>query len=378
MHIVQTVASIAERSGGPARTIRDLCEALGRAGARVTLVAGHDPHLDGALLRPHPALATTILVPGRLPDFTTAVRPLRADIIHDNGIWSPANIAAGRAARRLGLPLLLTPHGMLEPWALAWHRRRKQIAWSLYQRQLLAQARLLVATAPAEAAAIAALLPGKPMALIANGVACPPLPDRSARETAPARTLLYLSRLHPKKNLPGLIEAWGALAADPAFATWTLYIAGPDEAGHRAEIVALIARLGLGSRITLAGTVAEADKPALFAAADLFVLPTFSENFGIVVAEALAAGVPVVTTTGTPWQSLVEQDCGWQCGTDFASLAATLATAMRLSPGERAAMGARGHALVRRDFGWDAIAGQMLDSYRWVMQGGTKPDCSNA
>ncbi len=374
MHIVQTIASIAERSGGPARTLRDLCEALARAGARVTLVAGHDPDRDGALLRPDPALAATILVPGRLPDFTAAIRSLDADIIHDNGIWSPANIAAGRAARRLGLPLLLTPHGMLEPWALAWHRRRKQLAWTLYQRRLLAQARLLIATAPAEAAAIAALLPGKPVAMIANGVACPPLPDRSGGDAAPARTMLSLSRLHPKKNLPGLIAAWAMLAADPDFAAWTLHIAGPDEGGHRAELAALIARRGLGDRITLSGAVAEANKPALFAAADLFVLPSFSENFGIVVAEALAAGVPVVATTGTPWQSLVDERCGWQCGTDAASLAATLATAMRLGPGERRAMGARSHALVQRDFAWDHIAGQMLDSYRRVMQGGTKPD----
>lgn len=376
MHIVQTIASIAERDGGPARTIRDLCEALARAGARVTLVARHDPARDGALLRPDPALVTTLLVPGRLPDFTAAIRPLDADVIHDNGLWSPANIAAGAAARRLGLPLVLTPHGMLEPWALAWHRRRKQLAWALYQRRLLGQARLLVATAAPEAAAIAALLPGKPVALVPNGVACPPLPDRSERAAATGRTLLSLSRLHPKKNLPGLVTAWGQLA--PRFPDWTLQISGPDEGNHGAALAAQVARLGLGDRVRLTGSITEAAKPALFAAADLFVLPSFSENFGITVAEALAAGVPVVATTGTPWASLVTQNCGWQVGTDPDSLAAALATAMQLSPADRTAMGARGHAMVQRDFGWAAIAARMLDSYGRVMQGAREPDPMHA
>ncbi|WP_426166382.1 glycosyltransferase [Sandarakinorhabdus sp. DWP1-3-1] len=376
MHVVQTIASIAERDGGPARTIRDLCEALARAGARVTLVARHDPARDGALLRPDPALVTTLLVPGRLPDFTAAIRPLGADIVHDNGLWSLANIAAGTAARRLGLPLLLTPHGMLEPWALAWHRRRKQLAWALYQRRLLAQAELLVATAAPEAAAIAALLPGKPVALVPNGVACPPLPDRSDRAAAPGRTLLSLSRLHPKKNLPGLVAAWARLA--PQFPDWTLQISGPDEGNHRTALGDQIARLGLGDRVRLTGPVAEADKPALFAAADLFVLPSFSENFGITVTEALAAGVPVVATTGTPWASLATEACGWRAGTDPDSLATALATAMRLSPAERAAMGSRGHALVQRDFGWAPIAARLLDSYGRVMQGAPEPDPMHA
>ncbi len=378
LHVIQTIGSIAENSGGPARTLRDLGEALARAGTRVTIVAGHDPARDDALVLADPALVETRLVPrGRgLPPFADTIRPLLGGdgtILHDNGIWAPANIAAGLAARRLGLPLVITPHGMLEPWALAYRRARKTIAWHLYQRHLLAGAAGLVATAPSEAAAIRARVPGKPVAIIANGVAAPAIvPDRRGRDTATARQLLYLSRLHPKKNLPSLLTAWAGLAAQPEFAAWTLVIAGPDELGHRAALEAQARPLG--DRVRFTGPIAEADKAALFAASDLFVLPTFSENFGIVVAEALAAGVPAIVSTGAPWASLVKERCGWHVGTDPASLAAALAAAMRLPDAERRAMGARGHAHVARDFGWPGIAARMLDYYRWLKYGGARPD----
>jgi glycosyltransferase involved in cell wall biosynthesis len=384
LHVVQTVASLTEASGGPARTVRDLSEALARGGARVTIVAAHDGS-DAPLVRADPALVTTRLVPvrRRLGVPTYAMAPVLAELatggptlVHDNGLWSPAHIAATAAARRLALPLVISPHGMLEPWALAWHGRRKRLALATYERRFLAEVSGLLATAPSEAAAIRALVPGPPIATIANGVACPPdVPDRRDHDTPQPRTLLFLSRLHPKKNLPGLVAAFASIAA--AFPDWTLVMAGPDEGGHAAVLAATIARLDMSRRIDLRGAVAEADKAALFAACDLFVLPSFSENFGIVVAEALAAGVPVVASTGTPWAVLADQACGWQAGTEPAALAAVLADAMRLPAAERRAMGKRGHALVKGAFGWDGIAARMRSFYDWLLAGrldGSVPD----
>jgi glycosyltransferase involved in cell wall biosynthesis len=384
LHVIQTVASIAEWTGGPARTIRDLSEALARQGALVTLVAGHDPARDDALLPPDPALVRTLLVPVdrrlKLPryDFGGALAGLAsADkiILHDNGIWSPANIAAGTAARQFGLPMVISPHGMLDPWAMAHNAGRKKLAWRLYQRRLLSGARGLLATAEREVGPIRALLPGKPVALVPNGVACPPvMPDRSSRDTAIARTILFMSRLHPKKNLPGLIDAWAPLAAQPDFADWTLVIAGPDELDHGAELLAKVRAMGLQRRVLIEGPVPEAAKGAAFATADLFVLPSFSENFGIVVAEALAQGVPAIVSDGAPWQSLASEGCGWWTGTDPASISAALAAAMRLSPSERRQMGERGHAYVQRAFAWDGIAARTLAYYRWLLYGGPMPE----
>jgi len=187
------------------------------------------------------------------------------------------------------------------------------------------------------------------------------------------RTLLFLSRLHPKKNLPALITAWAQLPPG-LFPRWRLVIAGPDERGHRAELTHQIEALGPDQRIHLQGPVPDEDKSALYAASDLFILPSNSENFGIVVAEALAHGRPVITTTGTPWSELPGLGAGWWTAPTPAALAATMTEAMSLSPAARADMGARGAALVAARHGWPRIAEQTLAFYQWLISGGPRPE----
>lgn len=376
LRVVQTITDISVDNGGPSRSCRSLCEAMARAGAEVTLLAGDHGHAADALLLPDPALVTSRLVPIDrtlgLPRyrFAAALAATGAQIVHDNGIWSPGNIAACRAASAQRLPLVISPHGMLEPWALAHRAWKKRLAWPLYQQRLLRNAVGLHATAAPEAASIRARVPGPPIAIIANGVDCPELvPDRQGRLAATARTVLVMSRLHPVKNLLGLITAWQSIATDPRFAGWTLAIHGPDTDGHRARLAAAIAAAGTAARIRLGDAVAETDKAALFAAADLFILPSFSENFGIVVAEAMAHGLPVIASHGTPWGLLPETGAGWHVAPDPASLAAALATAMALPAQTRLAMGARGHAHAARAFGWAGIADQMLAFYDWLLGG---------
>jgi glycosyltransferase involved in cell wall biosynthesis len=384
---IQTIPDISTGNGGPSRACRSLCEAMARAGAQTHLLAGDHHHPAADLLLPDPALVDTQLVPIHrrfgLPAyaFDAALAALPAGsrtILHDNGIWSPGNHAATSAAARHGIATVISPHGMLEPWALAHKPWRKRIAWAAYQHRLLRAAIGLHATAEPERASIRARLPHAPIAVIPNGVDCPADPPDPARHAATAtRTALMLGRLHPVKNLPGLIAAWRIIAADPAFDAWQLEIRGPDNGGHRAVLAAAIAAAGLGHRITLGDAVDETGKAALFARADVFVLPSFSENFGIVVAEALAHGVPVVATHGTPWSELVSQRCGWHVMADPASLASGLAAAMALPAQERGAMGVRGHHWARETFGWPRIAARMLAYYDWLQAGhgrGPSPD----
>ena len=376
LRVIQTIPDISIDNGGPSRAVRSLCNAMARAGAHVTLLAGDHGHPEAALMRPDPALVTTRLVPIHrrfgLPSYRFDLPA--ADIVHDNGIWSPGNYAATTAAARAHIPTVITPHGMLDPWALAHKPFKKRLAWQLYQHRLLNAARGLHAAAAPEYTSIRAKFPRHPIATIANGVDCPAV----VPVHAPTNTVLALSRLHPVKNLPGLIAAWGIVAADPRFAGWTLAIHGPDANGHRAVLAAAIAAAGLQSRITLGDAVSEADKPALFAAADLFILPSFSENFGIVVAEALAHGLPVIASTGTPWADLPAKACGWHVDPAPQSLAAALVEALALAPETRAAMGARGHAHAQSAFGWPAIAQQMLGFYDWLLHAGTPPPFINS
>lgn len=368
LHVIQTVASLSESAGGPTRTIGALGSALARRGVAVDVIAGAGDMLpDAALvttqLAPPPGIAAAI-------DAALARVPGARPILHDNGLWSRASIAATAAARRARVPYAVSVHGMLAPSALAHKPVRKRVAWAVYERRRLAAARVLFATAEAERADIRRHLPETPIATIGNGVDVPAMLVPRPAGTPP--TLLFMSRLHPIKNLTGLLDAWANLGPD--FAAWRLRIAGPDEGGYLAVVRAHAARIG-AARVDFTGPVPDAEKGAAFAAADVFVLPSLSENFGIVAAEALAHGLPVVATHGTPWRGLHDYGCGWWVGSDAASLTGALRDALSRAPADRAAMGARGRTWVARDLGWDGIAAQTASVYEWALHGGPRPDC---
>ena len=140
------------------------------------------------------------------------------------------------------------------------------------------------------------------------------------------RTMLFLSRIHPKKGLLNLVRAWHAAAPGKE---WRLVIAGPDEGGHLAELKQLVHQLGLQLQVTFPGEIANEEKWAFYAAAEICVLPSFSENFGLMVGEALVAGTPVIATTGTPWAELQAHGCGWWVEPTIGGLCAAIRSAWR-------------------------------------------------
>jgi glycosyltransferase involved in cell wall biosynthesis len=289
-------------------------------------------------------------------------------------LWHPANHWAAWAARRWRVPLILHPHGMLEPWSLGQKRLKKQLALLLFQQRDLDTAAVLVATSGMERDNLRALGLQQPVAVIPNGVELPAAEDIGAPDAGPEakreRQALFLSRVHPKKGVLELVRAWSQVAPSG----WRLVIAGPDEGGHLADVARLVKDLGVGASVALVGAVAGAQKAAAYRDADLFVLPTFSENFGLVVAEALSFGLPVITTRGAPWADLETHGCGWWIDTGVEPLAAGLRAAMALTDEERRAMGERGRVYVRR-YDWDLIAEQTLAVYRWLLGRGDRPTC---
>ena len=188
--------------------------------------------------------------------------------------------------------------------------------------------------------------------------------------TAGERTVLFLSRVHQVNGLTNLVQAWAQVQP----AGWRLQIAGPDEGGHLAEVLRAAQAVGVAGSIDYLGEVDGARKNKVYHNADLFVLPTFSENFGVVVAEALSHGLPVITTRGAPWADLETHGCGWWVDIGVEPLAAALRQAMALNDDERQAMGERGRAYVQR-YNWADIARQMADVYRWVLGQGARPSC---
>ncbi len=173
--------------------------------------------------------------------------------------------------------------------------------------------------------------------------------------------LLFTGRVTPIKGLVNVV------AALPITNGWRLRIVGPDQDGHTGELKALAEKEGVADRIDFVGPKYDEALAQEYLNADCFILPSFSENFGSVVVEALAAGVPVIASKGTPWAELVERKCGWWVDNDPETLARTIQAMMALSDGEREAMGARGRALVEAKYQWPAIGRQMLAAYRSVL-----------
>jgi glycosyltransferase involved in cell wall biosynthesis len=263
---------------------------------------------------------------------------------------------------------------MLSPEALAFSRQRKALFWSLLQGPAYANAAAWHATSDAEAEDLRQFGVTAPIAIIPNGVDEAPTFGGFLSPSPPkgTHTLLFLSRIHPKKGLMNLLAAWQHVSDQ--FPTWHLRIVGPDEAGHAGELTSRIRALGL-SRITLEPPVFGDEKWKLLASADLFVLPTQNENFGIVVAEALSAGVPAIVTKGAPWSGLQENECGWWIDQGVAPLSNALNVAMRLSDGELYALGENGRVWVRQAFGWERIARNMISVYDWLGSDRAPPDC---
>jgi len=413
--------------------------------------------------------------------------PFEPDIVHIHALWDPFLHRFATWARKNHIPLAISPHGMLTPWALKQKRLKKGLALALYQYRDLQSAALLHATAASEVEDIRRLRLKPPVVIAPLGVDMPSEPSL-IRNNSP-KIALFVSRIHPKKGLLNLIEAWAqvksskvrecesALVERPkargqraedgkdnsafglqpsTFPPWQLVIAGPDQAGHKAELVAEAERLGLSVAdvttnellndrthallpdIIFAGPVFGAEKDALYRLADLFVLPTYSENFGVVVIEALEHGCPVITTKGAPWSELLGNEenvngkpltvnsgqlpkdcreyenvngkplkvrgkpfsdaqyggnqsytandsrlteytangrCGWWIDIGVEPLTEALREAMSLSDEERHAMGENGQKLVEAKYTWPAIAEQMKAAYAWILNGGQPPPC---
>ena len=158
----------------------------------------------------------------------------------------------------------------------------------------------------------------------------------------------------------------------PRFPHWELRVVGPEEDGYLARMQALATQLSL-ERIEFSDPAYGEDKLRAFRRASLFVLPTYSENFGMAVAEALAVGTPVVVTQGAPWAGLVEHGAGWWIALGLDPLVACLEHALSTSPQRLAEMGRAGHRWMQRDFSWQRIGHQFLATYQWVIDGGTPP-----
>jgi len=376
--VIQVVGNILELASGPAYSVPALCQSLWEQGAKVELHVnlGNKPveaeydffvHGRSRLLKGlwwSTAMYQTLKF--RVPD---------SDIIHTHGCWVMPYIYPGWAIRGSKCKLVISPRGTLGAFPLNQSRLKKRIVWILCQRRILQESACIHATCENEYHEIrAAGINKAPVAIIPNGVKLPLLSNKTDQYEVEKKqgfsTLLFFGRITPKKGIDILLKAWSAIYK--VFPTWNLVIAGTDERGYRKKMENLANGLYL-ERVQFTGPAYGDDKFKIYRSAQLFVLPTHNENFGMTVAEALAHELPVIVTKGAPWNGIAFHGCGWWIDTGVEPLIEALKKALSETPDQLRARGGKGREWMKRDFSWESIGQKMFMTYKWLLEGGERP-----
>lgn len=368
MRVLHVIPSAAPEDGGPNEAVRAMARGLARGGWDVTVAttravgsAAVAAEEEGVVFRYFPRT-----VPGSWKFSWPLTRWLWHnarvyDVVHVHALFSYATIPGCRSAARVPVPYVLRPLGTLSEWSLAHRAWKKRPYLALIERGHLAAASAIHVTSDAEANDVRRLGYGDRVAVIPLGVE---LPERKARGPHDGEPLhvVFLSRLHPKKNVPLLLRAFARARREASSVRLT--IAGHGEPGYERELARLAGSLGLDGFVRFAGRVDAGEKARLLADAHCFVLPSAHENFGIAVAEALAAGLPVIVSPGVALASDVRAaGAGLVVPAEEGTLAAALIRAAR-HPAELRAMAARARALARDRLSWDRSCGQLAELYR--------------
>jgi poly(glycerol-phosphate) alpha-glucosyltransferase len=373
---------LSRAGGGIPPAVASLAAAQRRAGAPAEVAGIRDPANPALVDGGTPARLFDALGPlalGFAPRMAGAVESLAPDVLHLHGLFTwPSQVARrfGRATRR---PVVVSPHGMLEPWALANSAWKKRLFRLVVEDGNLRAARCLHALCGPEAAQVRRLGFRNPIAVVPNGVALPPGGASGAsflaRHPAAAgrRLLLFLGRVHPKKGLVHLVDAWAAVKGDrAALREWLLVVAGPDQLGHGAEVARRASERGLSRDVLFTGALDGELKESALAASSGFVLPSFSEGFSVAVLEAMAAGLPVLVSR--PCNLDVEAfGGGILAEPDAGSVARQLHAFLDLTDPQRRDMGERGRREVEARYTWPRVAGDLLETYGWVLGHNERP-----
>jgi glycosyltransferase involved in cell wall biosynthesis len=370
IRVVHVTPAVTKESSGPSYAVVNLCKTLIEQEIDIQLVA-----LDWEkILLPPPFLKTFSMgwMPRRLGQSPKLFRWVfnrakseNIDIIHNHGMWQMNALYPGWIAKNSKCLLITSPHGTFSEWAMKNGSPIKIVFWILLQRPALRHAECFHATSESEYKDIRRLGFHQPVAIIPNGIDIPQLPEK---KKSSLRTLLFLGRIHPVKGLDLLLPAWKQVQAH--FSDWQLVIVGSDDDyygknGYLKEMCDLSNKLDL-KRIKFVGELYGSDKLQAYCDADLFILPSYSENFGVTVAEALSSGTPAITTRGTPWEEIQSHQAGWWVHANVESLVECMRGALQLSGVDLEKMGSHGRKWMKNEFSWRYVGKKMSDTYQWL------------
>ena len=397
---------VSRAAGGLYESVRRLVQELRPTGVEVTVLGTFDKFTQNDISAWDPVTVRAFKPIGHAQfgysrgywEFMSLYRP---HILHSHGIWIYSSVVTHKYAKSYRVPYMISPHGMLDPWAVRNAYWKKWIARHLYEDAHLRDSSCLRALCDSEAQAFRTYGLKNPIAVIPNGIDLPEANQsmdegrgtRVQGESGGKKTLLFLGRIHPKKGLPNALRAFKkALDSRPLTldSSWQFVIAGWDQGDHEAELIKLCQELGLSfshkkqemnsstafslqSSVLFFGPAFGDDKDSLLRSADAFILPSFSEGLPMSVLEAWAYGLPVVMTSECNLLEGFAADAAIQIGTGAESIADGLQTLFSMSVSDLQVMGNKGRNLVKDRFTWKAIAAQMREVYDWMLGGGTTP-----
>lgn len=366
MRILHYIPSIDRSSGGVGAYLQLMAHDLGRL-VELHIVSHRSQnelpienstihYIDGRRTHLHKAKV----------EFLNLLDELHPDIVHVNSCWELLSSYTVFWAKKKNYPVLITTHGMLEPWVIRknyW--TRKLPALLLYQKKALKMADSLVATAESERKNLLIANYNPNVGLVPNGVI---MDDISLKDSwRPNKVILFLALLRPNKGADLLIKAVKELEKE--LAGYRVIIAGTGEDGYVNSLKELVRDLNLEDMVSFPGGIYGNEKWELYQKADIFILPTLNENFGIVIAESLASGTPVITTKGAPWPELEEWNCGWWVERDVASFVRALDEFLKFSVEELEQMGRNGRRLVEARYSSRKVAEEMVRLYESLTKG---------
>jgi glycosyltransferase involved in cell wall biosynthesis len=379
MNILHVTQSLNPSWGGIARVLPMLAGELATAGdtCRIAVLHGdrfgEAPDVPGVEVLKFHATGKSRL--GRSVEFDLRIGDLvrSADVLHLHGLWTGQNRSAGRAARKLGRPFIITPHSMMMPWA--WRRSawKKRLAGLLFEHKNLRTAACLHALAEGEAAHVRALGFNANVEVIPNGLhpgefdSLPAADGLEGRFRIPngRRWVLFLGRIAEQKGIvPGMVACFDVMAADPG---WHLVVAGPDEFGMRRTLQAAVGRKGMADRVTFTGTLNRQEVLACLGRSSILLQPSLSEGLSMTIIEALAARLPVLISNACNMPEVAEHRAGYVVEPQRRSIAGALRELISLPDEERRAMGDRGRELVEVRFDWTRLIPKYRQMYQKVV-----------
>lgn len=365
MKIVHFIPSIDRTSGGVGAYMQLLAKELGKLCDLyiVTSISENPLPIENAKI---------IIIPSKIAEFRQMkkewcklLNDIKPDLVHVNCCWMPQSAFTQKWAQKLGYKVILSPHGMLEPWIISRHYWTKKVpALLLYQKAAIKNADCLHATAESEKDNLLKLGYNNKIAIVANGIDVDNITMKSNWERK--KKILFLSRVHVKKGIEFLLEAVAILKEQ--LTDYTINIAGEGDDDYIVSLKNKVKELNIENLVSFCGGVYGEKKWKLFREADVFVLPTYSENFGIVVGEALACGTPVITTKGTPWEELNTEHCGWWTEVGTKATKEALSSFLTLSVNTLKEMGCNGRRLIENKYSTKKIAQDMYSLYNKILR----------